>query len=84
MKSRFREFQRKVGQIAGLDYLCNPFRGRFKKITQWVTGDNMLAEQKLQSAHCTEVGCILIREYTTNRPEKGVFLSSGRQSSLCD
>lgn len=69
------------GQIAGLDYLCNPFRERFKKITQQITRYKRLAMQRLQSVHHTEVGYILKREHKKNRPEKRKTLRS--RSRLC-
>lgn len=89
-KSRFRTIRGSLGsdgccfgQIAGLDYLCNPFRERFKKITQQTTRYKRLAMQRLQSVHHTEVGYILKREYTKNRPEKCETLRSETRSRLC-
>lgn len=43
----------------------------------------MLAMQRLQSVHRTEVGYILKREYTKNRSEKRETLRSETQSRLC-
>lgn len=54
-----------------------------RKITQQITRHRMIAVQRLESVHHTEVGYVLKREYAKNRPGKCKTLTSETQSRLC-